>query len=346
MNLENHATVRQLLRHGRAAESEPLLDGPWLRRLALDCGADDAGLVDIARPGLDAQREEILRNYPWTKSLLSLVVRMAREPVRGAPRSVANLEFHRAGDQVNEISAAIVARLEARGVRAVNPSIGFPMEMYQTPGHAIWVVSHKPVAVEAGLGHMGIHRNLIHPRYGNFVLLGTVLIDREATEYDHPIDYNPCLECKLCVGREATVGRSGLSAGKSARRLDPAPSAPPGRWSRLPSTEFACGNDAHEATVPIQNRYRSDEFLMRRSFPDTHRHALPRPGLFSPVLQTRAGPRTLQRVSFGRHLGVGLAGRGRRHPGARYVLLRHLYRGRIYRGRVACSDITLTIAPV
>jgi Fe-S-cluster-containing hydrogenase component 2 len=46
---------------------------------------------------------------------------------------------------------------------------------------------------------MGIHRNLIHPRYGNFVLLGTVLIDREASDYDHPIDYNPCLECKLCV---------------------------------------------------------------------------------------------------------------------------------------------------
>jgi ferredoxin-NADP reductase/Fe-S-cluster-containing hydrogenase component 2 len=29
--------------------------------------------------------------------------------------------------------------------------------------------------------------------------LGTVLIDREASDYDHPIDYNPCLECKLCV---------------------------------------------------------------------------------------------------------------------------------------------------
>jgi ferredoxin-NADP reductase/Fe-S-cluster-containing hydrogenase component 2 len=124
---------------------------------------------------------------------------MAREPVRGAPRSVANLEFHRAGHEVNAVGAAIVAKLEVRGVRAVNPSMGFPMEMYQNPGHGIWVVSHKPVAVEAGLGHMGIHRNLIHPKYGNFVLLGTVLIDCEATDYDHPIEYNPCLECKLCV---------------------------------------------------------------------------------------------------------------------------------------------------
>jgi ferredoxin-NADP reductase/Fe-S-cluster-containing hydrogenase component 2 len=203
MNLEDHPTVRRLgskLRSGdEPPPAEAVLEGAWLRGLARDCGADDAGLVEIARPGLGSQREEILRNYPWTRSLLSLVVRMAREPVRGAPRSVANLEFHRAGHEVDEICAAIVERLEERGVRAVSPAMGFPMEMYQTPGHAIWVVAHKPVAVEAGLGHMGIHRNLIHPRFGNFVLLGTVLIDRDASEYDHPLEYNPCLECKLCV---------------------------------------------------------------------------------------------------------------------------------------------------
>ena len=203
MSLDMHPTVRRLAGQTPGGENqsaaENLVDGAWLRRLALNCGAEDSGLVEISRPGLAPQRDEILRNYPWTKSLLSLVVRMAREPVRGAPRSVANLEFHRAGNRVNEICAEIVAKLEAEGVRAVNPSMGFPMEMYQNPGNAIWVVSHKPVAVEAGLGHMGIHRNLIHPKYGNFVLLGTVLLACEASDYDHPIDYNPCLECKLCV---------------------------------------------------------------------------------------------------------------------------------------------------
>jgi ferredoxin-NADP reductase/Fe-S-cluster-containing hydrogenase component 2 len=202
MNLSDHPTVKRFYSKA-ATEPAPAapaqLDADWLRRLALDCGADDAGLVELARPGLDPQREEILRSYPWTKSLLSFVVRMAREPVRGGPRSVANLEFHRAGHEVNEIAAAIVAKLESHGVRAVNPSMGFPMEMYQGPAGAVWVVSHKPVAVEAGLGHMGIHRNVIHPKYGNFVLLGTVLMDCEASAYDRPIDYNPCLECKLCV---------------------------------------------------------------------------------------------------------------------------------------------------
>jgi Fe-S-cluster-containing hydrogenase component 2 len=72
------------------------------------------------------------------------------------------------------------------------------MEMDRFPGKR-WVVSHKPVAVAAGLGRIGIHRNVIHPKYGSFILLGTILIDAEVTAPDGPIDYNPCLECKLCV---------------------------------------------------------------------------------------------------------------------------------------------------
>ena len=46
---------------------------------------------------------------------------------------------------------------------------------------------------------MGIHRNVIHPKFGNFILLGTVLVERRGHRADRPIDYNPCLECKLCV---------------------------------------------------------------------------------------------------------------------------------------------------
>jgi ferredoxin len=72
------------------------------------------------------------------------------------------------------------------------------MEADRWPGK-MWVIGHKPVAVAAGLGHMGIHRNVIHPRFGNFVLLGTVAIDTPVSSYGSPVDYNPCLECKLCV---------------------------------------------------------------------------------------------------------------------------------------------------
>ena len=63
----------------------------------------------------------------------------------------------------------------------------------------LWLVAHKPVAVAAGMGRMGIHRNVIHPHFGNFILLGTILLGAEVSAYAREIDYNPCLECKLCV---------------------------------------------------------------------------------------------------------------------------------------------------
>ena len=123
---------------------------------------------------------------------------MNRENVRSPARSIANLEFHHTGDEVNEVARRIVAALEREGVRAMNGAMGFPMEMDRWPGK-LWVVSHKPVAVAAGLGRMGIHRNVIHPKFGSFILLGTVVTDAEVSEYSRPIEYNPCLECKLCV---------------------------------------------------------------------------------------------------------------------------------------------------
>lgn len=203
MNLEEHPTVKWF-REKAAKQTEPSagdkkLDTNWLRQLCLDCGADDVGLVEIGRPALDDQRNDILRYFPATQTLLSFVCRMNREPIRSPARSVANLEFHRTGDHSNDVARKIVSTLERQGVRAVNPSMGFPMEMDRFPGGKIWVVSHKPVAVAAGLGHMGIHRNVIHPKFGDFILLGTVLIAAEATAYDQPLSYNPCLECKLCV---------------------------------------------------------------------------------------------------------------------------------------------------
>lgn len=201
MKLDEHPTVQSLR---KKTSQQPLenpagwLDSEWLRNLCLEAGADDVGFVEIGRSELAKDHGDILSLLPGTRSLISFVCRMNREPIRSPARSIANVEFHRTGDHTNDVAHSIVAALERRGIRAVNPAMGFPMEMDRFPGK-IWVVSHKLVAVAAGLGQMGIHRNVIHPQFGNFILLGTVLIDAKISRYDQPISYNPCLECKLCV---------------------------------------------------------------------------------------------------------------------------------------------------
>ena len=200
-NILEHPTAiraRAAKTNGAQPPRKQVLDAAWLRQLCLEAGADDVGFVAITRPELDDQRADILKVFPQTKTLISYVCRMNREPVRSVARSAANLEFHETTDLVNEVGHTIVRALEGQGVRALNPAAGFPMEMTDFPGKT-WIVSHKPVAVAAGLGMMGIHRNVIHPKFGNFILLGTILVDRPIGAESRPLDYNPCLSCKLCV---------------------------------------------------------------------------------------------------------------------------------------------------
>ena len=196
-----HPSIKRFRERAAASldQSTSTLDPEELREIVLKAGADDVGFVEVDRAELSTERDDILRFFPHTKSLISFVVRMNREPIHNPARSVANVEFHHSGERVNEIAHRVVAQFEAKGIRAVNPAMGFPMEVVNVGAGKIWIVSHKTVAVAAGLGHMGIHRNVIHPKFGNFILLGTVLVDARISVYQQPLDYNPCVECKLCV---------------------------------------------------------------------------------------------------------------------------------------------------
>src|SRR5262249_59217425 len=114
-------------------------------------------------------------------------------------RPLPNFDSPRPGEDVNAVPRPPAAARGGGGVRALTPPMAFPMEADRWMTERIWVVAHKPVAVAAGLGHMGIHRNVIHPKFGNHILLGTILVAAEISAYSRELDYNPCLECKLCV---------------------------------------------------------------------------------------------------------------------------------------------------
>src|ERR1700744_6524408 len=184
----------------RSRKTKPpgVRDADWLREMCLAAGADDVAFASVDNADLASEAEHVQAALPGTKSYISLVVKMNRDNGRSPARSVATQEFHRSGEVLNEAAHRIVRQLQDAGYRALNPSATFPMEMDKFPGR-IWVVAHKPVAVASGLGVMGIHRNVIHPKFGNFILLGTILVDATVSSYGEPLDYSPCLECKLCV---------------------------------------------------------------------------------------------------------------------------------------------------
>ncbi len=59
----------------------------WLRQLGLDAGADAVGFVNSDRPALADQGDDIVSGVPHPRTLLSVVCRMHREPVRRFERS-------------------------------------------------------------------------------------------------------------------------------------------------------------------------------------------------------------------------------------------------------------------
>ncbi len=198
MRLDDHPTVQKVrAANSRKKEGEPL-NGTWLKELCKKAGADDVGLVSIDRPEIAGQKLDILSILPETKTLISIVSRMNRDAVRTATRSIANHEFHETYDTVNGAARKIVKEFEAMGIPAVNAVAAFPMEVQNFPGKG-WPISHKPIAEAAGMGKIGFHRNVIHPKFGNFVLLDTILIGEAVTDDSKPLDYSPCVECKLCV---------------------------------------------------------------------------------------------------------------------------------------------------
>lgn len=175
------------------------LSAKELKKLCLEYGADDVGIVEINRSALAAEKQAVLTVFPWAKSFVCFVARINRENLRSPARSIASLELHQIEDRLNYTARKVAAMLERKGIRAATPAVGFPMEADKWNSGRMHVISHKLVAAEAGLGKMGLHRNIIHPVFGSFVLLDTVLIDAEVDEYDAPLDYNPCIDCKLCA---------------------------------------------------------------------------------------------------------------------------------------------------
>ncbi|MEN6440312.1 MAG: 4Fe-4S binding protein [Syntrophobacter sp.] len=169
-----------------------------IKQICLDAGADDVGLVDLDRESLKQEREGALYVYPMTTGIISIVMVNNRENIRSPARYVANEEFHHTGDRISSVSREILRRLNQLGIRGVVVNKGWPMALDRLPGK-IWDISHKIMAVEAGLGHMGLNRLVLHPKHGSCIQLESILTNGAFDEYDHPLEESPCFKCNLCA---------------------------------------------------------------------------------------------------------------------------------------------------
>lgn len=200
MKLEEHPTVKRYRKRGKTGHrpSVETIDAGELREVCLEAGADDAGFSSSESPVLNEEARMIKSLFPFVRSLISLVVRLNPESIRSLSRSTSDLEFSHGMRRVDSAALRVASRLRERGVRSLTPAAGFPMDLERWP-ERMWPVSHKIAAEAAGMGRRGHNRILIHPGFGNFVVLGTLLLDTEISPYDTPLEFNPCLDCRMCA---------------------------------------------------------------------------------------------------------------------------------------------------
>jgi epoxyqueuosine reductase QueG len=169
-----------------------------IRQICSEAGADEVGLVEVDRPELAQEREGIIQVYPSTQTIIALSRGLNRENMQSPARSLANGEFRRAEEELFRISGEILRHLNSHDIRGVTLNPAFPMDMNRWPGKT-WDLSHKTIAVEAGIGVMGLNRLVLSPRFGSAILLNSILINVPLDQYDQRLDHNPCQKCRLCA---------------------------------------------------------------------------------------------------------------------------------------------------
>lgn len=169
-----------------------------IRQICLEAGADEVGMVEIGRPELAQERQGILHLYPGTQTIISLSRAMNRENVQSPARPLYNGVVRGTEEELFRISGEIIRHLNGQDLRGMILNPAFPMDMNRWPGKT-WDVSHKTIAVKAGIGMMGLNRLVLSPRFGSTILLNSIFINAQIDHYDRPLEQNPCLKCRLCV---------------------------------------------------------------------------------------------------------------------------------------------------
>jgi len=166
-----------------------------LQRLAVEQGACAFGTARLA----DLRTDDfllpagLLNRLPLAVSLALRLSPAVLETLEGAPNRLYEHHYRQLNFALDRLALAACGFLESLGYRALPIPASQIVDWENQRAH----LSHKRVAVAAGLGHIGRNNLLVTRRFGAQVRLVTVLTDL-GLEPDHPIE-NGCGSCRACI---------------------------------------------------------------------------------------------------------------------------------------------------
>ena len=166
-----------------------------LKKICLDQGATLVGIADLVplREGLDTYPADLLDPFRAAISIAVPLDMKAVAAMSGEPTPAYAADCKAINGRLNEMTAAIVAWIEEKGYRAE----AIPASQKLVEGGTEGSISHKAIAITAGLGWQGKSLLVVTPQYGPRVRLSSVLTDMPLL-YDAPIK-NKCKKCTACT---------------------------------------------------------------------------------------------------------------------------------------------------
>ncbi|WP_415712949.1 4Fe-4S double cluster binding domain-containing protein [Maridesulfovibrio sp.] len=157
-------------------------------------GADLVRVADSTRmAGMETRPENLLNNFPRAISIAVQLADGIIDTIVDTPTEIYSQHYQRVNALLDHIACRVSSFIQNNGGKA----LPLPASQILCEERFVSYISHKAVAINAGLGWQGKSLLLVTPQYGPRVRLVTILTDLDIPA-DEPIR-NRCGKCTKCT---------------------------------------------------------------------------------------------------------------------------------------------------
>lgn len=167
-----------------------------LKGIALSLGASafGVGYIDDLRQHFDALSPEQTEGLSYG---ISIGVRVSDTVLKGIITGPTHHYLHHyrmLNMLLDQIALSLSLTIQKNGYNALPIPASQIIDWQRQTAH----LSHKMIALRAGIGWIGRNNLLVHPEYGSRIRLTTILTDMPLN-VDKPLDNMGCGNCKKCI---------------------------------------------------------------------------------------------------------------------------------------------------
>jgi epoxyqueuosine reductase QueG len=169
-----------------------------LKDFARHEGATLVGITSVKKLSTAPKKHRPIDFLPNAKSAVSIGLRINRSSILQLPETIREykIDYEITNIKLNALAWEVSRFLEDLGY----PALAIPASLPYDKSREFGDMSHKHVAVAAGLGTFGLNNLVLTPEYGPYIRFVTVITDAPLRS-DKPLTVDICLgeKCLKCV---------------------------------------------------------------------------------------------------------------------------------------------------